>query len=225
MPRPSCQVCKKYTRAYLHCLVTKDAMGSQLLSYHNLSFMMRVCYFLFLLCVILFLNFLSFLKHCPWSFTYQFQLSRDLHMSILEGRFPEYALIKPKFVWTATENLHGGKMTWFYFVPSCRFVRGFLRVQVCAASFCRIVHVLSVMFLEKQTWVMRCSLNWKISLDYFAETTETWLWYLTAWTMLCSFQRETFRSGFATRWRSLALTYPSAVLAPMSDIKRPGGHL
>jgi hypothetical protein len=38
----SCQVCKKYTRAYLHCLVTKDAMGSQLLSYHNLSFMMRV---------------------------------------------------------------------------------------------------------------------------------------------------------------------------------------
>lgn len=54
----SCMVCKKYTRAYLHCLVTKDAMGSQLLSYHNLSFMMR--------------------------------LSRDLHMSILEGRFPEF---------------------------------------------------------------------------------------------------------------------------------------
>lgn len=116
----------------------------------------------------------------------------------------------------------GGKWHDFYFVPSCRFVRGFLRVQVCAASFCRIVHVLSVMFLEKQTWVMRCSLNWKISLDYFAETTETWLWYLTAWTMLCSFQRETFRSGFATRWRSLALTYPSAVLPPMSDTKRIG---
>ncbi|PWZ15523.1 Queuine tRNA-ribosyltransferase catalytic subunit 1 [Zea mays] len=37
----SCMVCQKYTRAYLHCLVTKDAMGSQLLSYHNLSFMMR----------------------------------------------------------------------------------------------------------------------------------------------------------------------------------------
>uniref|UniRef100_A0A0A9DEW3 tRNA-guanine(15) transglycosylase-like domain-containing protein n=1 Tax=Arundo donax TaxID=35708 RepID=A0A0A9DEW3_ARUDO len=51
-------VCKKYTRAYLHCLVTKDAMGSQLLSYHNLSFMMR--------------------------------LSRDLHTSIVEGRFPEF---------------------------------------------------------------------------------------------------------------------------------------
>ena len=57
--------------------------------------------------VIPFLNFLSF-KHCPWLFTYQFQLSRDLHMSILEGRFPEYVFIKPKFVWTATENFHGG---------------------------------------------------------------------------------------------------------------------
>ncbi|CAL5081526.1 unnamed protein product [Urochloa decumbens] len=57
-PTCSCMVCKKYTRAYLHCLVTKDAMGSQLLSYHNLSYMMR--------------------------------LSRDLHMSILEGRFPEF---------------------------------------------------------------------------------------------------------------------------------------
>ncbi|XP_051188194.1 uncharacterized protein [Lolium perenne] len=57
-PSCPCMVCKNYTRAYLHCLVTKDPMGSQLLSYHNLSFMMR--------------------------------LSRDLHMSILEGRFPEF---------------------------------------------------------------------------------------------------------------------------------------
>ncbi|KAG8057079.1 hypothetical protein GUJ93_ZPchr0002g25949 [Zizania palustris] len=57
-PTCPCMVCKNYTRAYLHCLVTKDAMGSQLLSYHNLSFMMR--------------------------------LSRDLHMSIIEGRFPEF---------------------------------------------------------------------------------------------------------------------------------------
>ncbi|XP_044964288.1 queuine tRNA-ribosyltransferase catalytic subunit 1-like isoform X2 [Hordeum vulgare subsp. vulgare] len=57
-PSCPCMVCKNYTRAYLHCLVTKDHMGSQLLSYHNLSFMM--------------------------------QLSRDLHMSILEGRFPEF---------------------------------------------------------------------------------------------------------------------------------------
>ncbi|RXH73949.1 hypothetical protein DVH24_016771 [Malus domestica] len=36
-------VCKNYTRAYIHCLVTKDAMGSQLLSYHNLYYMMKVC--------------------------------------------------------------------------------------------------------------------------------------------------------------------------------------
>jgi tRNA-guanine family transglycosylase len=36
------QVCKNYTRAYIHCLVTKDAMGSQLLSYHNLYYMMQV---------------------------------------------------------------------------------------------------------------------------------------------------------------------------------------
>lgn len=36
------QVCKNYSRAYIHCLVTKDAMGSQLLSYHNLYYMMQV---------------------------------------------------------------------------------------------------------------------------------------------------------------------------------------
>ncbi|XP_065015182.1 uncharacterized protein LOC135642724 isoform X2 [Musa acuminata AAA Group] len=38
----TCMVCRNYTRAYLHCLVTKDAMGSQLVSYHNLSYMMRL---------------------------------------------------------------------------------------------------------------------------------------------------------------------------------------
>ncbi|KVH98551.1 Queuine/other tRNA-ribosyltransferase, partial [Cynara cardunculus var. scolymus] len=40
-PTCECMVCKNYTRAYLHCLVTKDAMGSQLLSYHNLYYMMQ----------------------------------------------------------------------------------------------------------------------------------------------------------------------------------------
>nr|XP_024369111.1 queuine tRNA-ribosyltransferase catalytic subunit 1-like isoform X2 [Physcomitrium patens] len=54
----TCMVCKRYTRAYLHTLVTKEAMGSQLVSYHNISHMM--------------------------------QLSRNLHSSILEGRFPEF---------------------------------------------------------------------------------------------------------------------------------------
>lgn len=37
------QVCKNYSRAYIHCLVTKDAMGSQLLSYHNLFYMLKAC--------------------------------------------------------------------------------------------------------------------------------------------------------------------------------------
>ncbi|KAL4196411.1 hypothetical protein AMTRI_Chr04g183020 [Amborella trichopoda] len=41
-PTCYCMVCKNYTRAYIHSLVTKDAMGSQLLSYHNLSYMMRL---------------------------------------------------------------------------------------------------------------------------------------------------------------------------------------
>ncbi|KAH1253285.1 Queuine tRNA-ribosyltransferase catalytic subunit 1 [Glycine max] len=57
-PTCPCMVCKNYSRAYIHCLVTKDAMGSQLLSYHNLYYML--------------------------------QLSRNLHSSIVEGRFPEF---------------------------------------------------------------------------------------------------------------------------------------
>ncbi|KAK6246010.1 hypothetical protein SCA6_009100 [Theobroma cacao] len=57
-PTCACMVCKNYTRAYIHSLVTKDAMGSQLLSYHNLYYMM--------------------------------QLSRNLHSSIVRGRFPEF---------------------------------------------------------------------------------------------------------------------------------------
>ncbi|CAM6105480.1 unnamed protein product [Calypogeia fissa] len=54
----SCMVCKQYTRAYLHTLVTKEALGSQLVSYHNIAYMMK--------------------------------LSKDLHTSILENRFPEF---------------------------------------------------------------------------------------------------------------------------------------
>ncbi|MCO5581784.1 hypothetical protein L7F22_035673 [Adiantum nelumboides] len=38
----SCMVCKRYTRAYLHSLVTKEAMGSQLVSYHNVAYMMKL---------------------------------------------------------------------------------------------------------------------------------------------------------------------------------------
>ncbi|CAI0447881.1 unnamed protein product, partial [Linum tenue] len=57
-PTCACMVCRTYSRAYIHSLVTKDAMGSQLLSYHNLYYML--------------------------------QLSRDLHYSIIQGRFPEF---------------------------------------------------------------------------------------------------------------------------------------
>ncbi|KDO81049.1 hypothetical protein CISIN_1g0377182mg, partial [Citrus sinensis] len=65
-PKCACMVCKNYTRAYIHCLVTKDAMGSQLLSYHNLYYML--------------------------------QLSRNLHSSIVEGRFPENSNVV-RFLW------------------------------------------------------------------------------------------------------------------------------
>ncbi|XP_057815980.1 uncharacterized protein LOC131029476 isoform X4 [Cryptomeria japonica] len=41
-PTCSCMVCKRYSRAYIHSIVTKDAMGSQLLSYHNLAYMMKL---------------------------------------------------------------------------------------------------------------------------------------------------------------------------------------
>ncbi|XP_016706708.2 queuine tRNA-ribosyltransferase catalytic subunit 1 isoform X1 [Gossypium hirsutum] len=57
-PTCACMVCKNYTRAYIHSLVTKDAMGSQLLSFHNLYYMM--------------------------------QLSKNLHSSIVQGKFPEF---------------------------------------------------------------------------------------------------------------------------------------
>ncbi|XP_030506575.2 uncharacterized protein LOC115721420 isoform X2 [Cannabis sativa] len=57
-PTCDCMVCKNYSRAYIHCLVTVDAMGSQLVSYHNLYYMMK--------------------------------LSRDLHSSIIQGKFPEF---------------------------------------------------------------------------------------------------------------------------------------
>eukprot|EP00245_Coleochaete_scutata_P017237 TRINITY_DN8353_c0_g2_i1.p1 TRINITY_DN8353_c0_g2~~TRINITY_DN8353_c0_g2_i1.p1 ORF type:complete len:135 (-),score=16.66 TRINITY_DN8353_c0_g2_i1:8-382(-) len=41
-PTCSCMVCKKYTRAYLHTIVTKERMGSHLVSYHNIAHMMQL---------------------------------------------------------------------------------------------------------------------------------------------------------------------------------------
>jgi tRNA-guanine family transglycosylase len=39
---PAVQVCKKYTRAYLHSVVTKEPIGAYLVSYHNVAYMMRL---------------------------------------------------------------------------------------------------------------------------------------------------------------------------------------
>jgi tRNA-guanine family transglycosylase len=50
-----CYTCKNYTRAYLHTIVNREAVASQLLSIHNVAFQVRhalhfVLYFL--LCVL-----------------------------------------------------------------------------------------------------------------------------------------------------------------------------
>jgi queuine/archaeosine tRNA-ribosyltransferase len=35
-------VCKKYTRAYLHTVAAKTQIGSQLITYHNIAYQMRL---------------------------------------------------------------------------------------------------------------------------------------------------------------------------------------
>ena len=40
-PTCSCAVCARYSRAYLHSIVTRQPRASALVSYHNLSYMMR----------------------------------------------------------------------------------------------------------------------------------------------------------------------------------------
>ena len=45
-PLCKCKVCQQYTRAYLHCVATKDTIGSRLLTYHNIAYMIgltRAC--------------------------------------------------------------------------------------------------------------------------------------------------------------------------------------
>lgn len=90
------KVCKTYSRAYIHCLVTKDAMGSQLLSYHNLYYMMKVakpqlCDEIYLSTTVKIFR----TKHLNKIILvfYFFQLSRDLHLSIVEGQFPRYVYL------------------------------------------------------------------------------------------------------------------------------------
>lgn len=38
----SCYVCRNYTRAYLHLIAGKDAIGATLLSYHNIAFLIQL---------------------------------------------------------------------------------------------------------------------------------------------------------------------------------------
>jgi len=35
-------VCKQYSRAFLHTLAAKETLGSQLLTYHNIAYQMRL---------------------------------------------------------------------------------------------------------------------------------------------------------------------------------------
>ncbi|KAL4375080.1 hypothetical protein AHAS_Ahas05G0246000 [Arachis hypogaea] len=79
-PTCPCMVCKNYIRTYIHCLVTKDAMGSQLLSCHNLYYMMR--------------------------------LSRNLHTSIVEGRFQSLYVTFYKQCFPKVMFLNGSAMLW-----------------------------------------------------------------------------------------------------------------
>ena len=37
-----CMVCKHYTRAYLHMVAAKEAIGSLLLTHHNIAYQMRL---------------------------------------------------------------------------------------------------------------------------------------------------------------------------------------
>jgi len=38
----NCYVCKNYTRAYLHSIATKEAVGSSLITYHNIAYQMQL---------------------------------------------------------------------------------------------------------------------------------------------------------------------------------------
>lgn len=62
-------------------------MGSQLLSYHNLAYMMRVNFLINLQNIDI-----QYIQKCLIKFVYVLQLSKDLHNSIIEGRFPEYVV-------------------------------------------------------------------------------------------------------------------------------------
>lgn len=149
------QVCKNYTRAYIHCLVTKDAMGSQLLSYHNLYYMMQVqiisCtkmiyYKHMVIILMLWLKLLSFKI---------LQLSRNLHSSIVEERFPKYVLplysviIFSTFILLilSTNLLLLNMPITIYSFGFWRFVCDFLHQMVCFRNFINLPWILGTITL------------------------------------------------------------------------------
>eukprot|EP00850_Spirogloea_muscicola_P019818 SM000200S05808 [mRNA] locus=s200:31861:35051:+ [translate_table: standard] len=64
-PSCACMVCKRYTRAYLHTIVGKDPIGSHLVTYHNIAYMMK-------------------------DKVHMWQLSWDIHSAITNNAFDEY---------------------------------------------------------------------------------------------------------------------------------------
>ena len=67
------------------------------------------------------------------------QLSKDLHTSIVEGRFPEYAISNPASWFAQLTNMIEVKISVFFelilfrfmfHLSLCRFVRSFLHAQV-----------------------------------------------------------------------------------------------
>lgn len=149
------QVCKNYTRAYIHCLVTKDAMGSQLLSYHNLYYMMQVqiiscnkmIYYKYMVIILM-----LWLKLPSFKIL---QLSRNLHSSIVEERFPKYVLplysviIFSTFILLilSTNLLLLNMPITIYSFGFWRFVCDFLHQMVCFRNFINLPWILGTITL------------------------------------------------------------------------------
>ena len=162
-------------------------MGSQLLSYHNLYYMMKVQIENF---HIIFFN-ISFLPY-KWKWiSLKLQLSRDLHTSIIEGRFPEYVFLLLPAPPNPSElaiphscsvnNFMPVKfltsiflvmtiLTFFSILSYCRFVCNFLRIMVYFfTSFTQIgpfsVYILYLLIGGIFPILCHCirTLSWKLS--------------------------------------------------------------
>jgi queuine tRNA-ribosyltransferase catalytic subunit len=75
-----CSTCKRYTRAFLHTIVTVEASACQMLSIHNLAYQ-----------VILQLDFnFSVLTNTDFFSVLQMRLMKGIRTSIKEDRFPQF---------------------------------------------------------------------------------------------------------------------------------------